>query len=196
MNKLSPRKQRIIDAAIEVLKENSIEDTTVRKIAAKAGLTTGALYHHYKNKDEILFDVISESFHFTHKVVDEKKSQQKDLDRDALLDKIVENVANRLSNVDQQLIHLLLVTDIIAGKSEIQKKYADNYQENILRTANLFEESFEIVDPTHKKVLASILIAALDGIAVQQALGVIDETDDLIPTFIDFFAKSIPAYLK
>lgn len=36
------RKQRIIDAAIEVLKENPIEDTTVRKMAAMDGIAIGA----------------------------------------------------------------------------------------------------------------------------------------------------------
>ena len=47
------RKQKIIDATIEVIKEKSIEEATVREIAAKAGLTTGSIYHHYKNRDEL-----------------------------------------------------------------------------------------------------------------------------------------------
>ena len=73
MKDIPYRKQRIIEAAIEVLKENPVERATVRKIAQQAGLTTGAIYHHYKNKDELLFDVITRSLQFTHHLTDAKK---------------------------------------------------------------------------------------------------------------------------
>ena len=197
MEEINARKQIIVEATIEVLKENTIEETTVRKIAAKAGLTTGALYHHYKNKDEILFDVITQSFRFTHKMVSDNRCEELMHDREKLLLEISLNVSQRLSNVDFQKMHLLLLTDTIAKNSQIKEKYKSNYQEIITSTANLFLSAFEIENPKQKEVLASILIAAIDGITVQQALGVLpEEQDKMIASFIDFFVKSIPAYLN
>ena len=197
MSEINQRKQRIIDATIEVLKENSIEETTVRKIAAKAGLTTGALYHHYKNKDDILFDVITQSLQFTHKMVEEVRSDKSLKDSDRLLSEIVSNVAKRLSKVDEQKLHILLLTDVIARNREIKDKYQTNYTEIISNTANLFANAFGIENNEYKKAVATILIAAIDGIALQQALGVLpEEQERMIKIFNSFFTESIPLFLK
>lgn len=197
MSEINIRKQRIIDAAIEVLKENPIEETTVRKIAAKAGLTTGALYHHYKNKDEVLFDVMKQSFLFTHKMVASVKDKKRSKKGKELLSEIVYEVTKRLSKVEEQKLHILLFNNVIAKDSEIKEKYQNNYCEIISNTADLFEDAFEIENNEYKKEVASILVAAMDGIAMQQALGILPEDlTKLIATFNSFFVESIPLFLK
>ncbi len=197
MSEINKRKQRIIDATIEVLKENSIEETTVRKIAAKAGLTTGALYHHYRNKDEILFDVITQSLQFTHKMVEAVKSDKASCEKEKVLAKIVSEVTKRLSKVDEQKLHLLLLSDVIARNREIIDKYQVNYSEIINNTGNLFANAFGIENNEYKNAVASILIAAIDGLAMQQALGVLPkEQEKMIEIFNSFFVESIPLFLK
>lgn len=54
-NELNEKKQHILDAAISVFIENGFEETSMRQIASAAGLTTGAIYHHFKNKDELFY---------------------------------------------------------------------------------------------------------------------------------------------
>ncbi len=197
MSEENKRKQRIIDAAIEVLKENPVEDTTVRKIAAKAGLTTGAIYHHYKNKDELLFDVIKQALQFTHKLSEAVKNEKDPKHGKALLDEIVSQVAIRLSKVDEQKLHIQLLSDVIARESAIKKKYQKNYTDIIDNTASLFDKSFEIQNEEYKRAVAAILVAAMDGIAMQQALGVLPENlEKMTTTFTSFFVESIPAYLR
>ena len=197
MNVANKRKQRIIDAAIEVLKENPIEETTVRKIASKAGLTTGAIYHHYKNKDEMLFDVMKQSLQFTHRVAEAVKDEKGLKKGNELLSEIVSEVAKRLSKADEQKLHILLLSDVIARNRAIKEKYQNNYSQIINNTANLFGNTFEIENYEYKKGVASILVAAIDGFAMQQALGVLPEDlDKMIDTFISFFVESIPLFLK
>ncbi len=197
MAEINKRKQRIIDAAIEVLKENSIEETTVRKIASKAGLTTGSLYHHYKNKDEILFDVMKQSLQFTHKMIERVRNEKKSKRGKELLSEIVSEVGKRLSKVDEQKLHILLLNDVIARNREIKGKYQSNYTEIISNTANLFNDAFEIENAEYKKEVAAILVAAIDGVAIQQALGVLPEDlKKMIDTFNSFFTESIPLFLK
>lgn len=191
------RKQRIIDAAIEVLKENPIEDTTVRKIAAKAGLTTGAIYHHYKNKDEVLFDVVRQSLQFTHKLSDTVKNENNPKHGMELMDEIVLQVAKRISKVDEQKLYIQLLSNVITGESKTKQKYQKNYIDIIDNTASLFDKSFDIQNEDYKRAVAAILVAAMDGIAIQQALGVLpDELEKMTSTFTSFFVESIPAYLK
>lgn len=191
------RKQRIIDAAIEVLKENPIEATTVRKIASKAGLTTGAIYHHYKNKDELFFDVIKQSLLFTHRLAEAVKDENNLKKGKELLSEIVSEVAKRLSKVDEQKLHILLLSDVIARNGVIKRKYQNNYTDIINNTANLFDKAFEIQNDEYKRGVAAILVAAMDGIAMQQALGVLPEDlEKMKDTFISFFVESIPIFLK
>lgn len=197
MSEINKRKQRIIDAAIEVMKENSIEETTVRKIASKAGLTTGSLYHHYKNKDEILFDVMKQSLQFTHKMIERVRNEKKSKKGKELLSEIVSEVGKRLSKVDEQKLHILLLNDVIARNREIKGKYQNNYTEIISNTANLFNDAFEIENAEYKREVAAILVAAIDGVAIQQALGVLPEDlKKMIDTFNSFFTESIPLFLK
>ena len=191
------RKQRIIDAAIEVLKENPIEDTTVRKIASKAGLTTGAIYHHYKNKDELFFDVIKQSLLFTHRLAEAVKDENNFKKGNELLSEIVSEVAKRLSKVDEQKLHIKLLNDVITRNSAIKGKYSKNYTDIINNTANLFDKAFEIENIKYKRGVAAILVAAMDGIAMQQALGVLPEDlEKMTDTFISFFTESIPIFLS
>lgn len=48
-------KQRIIDTAITLFFENGVSATTLEHIASAADMTRGAIYHHFKNK----FDVVA-----------------------------------------------------------------------------------------------------------------------------------------
>lgn len=45
----------ILNAALELMQKDGFEAVTVRDICARAGITTGAFYHHFKSKEE-LFD--------------------------------------------------------------------------------------------------------------------------------------------
>ena len=50
------KREKIIDAAVKVFLRKGFEKATVREIAREAGITTGAIYHHYRNKDELIHD--------------------------------------------------------------------------------------------------------------------------------------------
>lgn len=196
MKEVSLRKQRIINAAIAVMQEYPMEEVTVRKIATQAGLTTGAIYHHYKNKDELLFDVMKQSLQFTHRLAESVKNENHKKGRD-LLEEIIAEISKRLSKSEEQKLYILLLNDAIARDHPIKKKYEENYRAIIENTANLFEEAFELKNETNKRGVAALLVAAMDGIAIQQALGVLpDNQEKMTETFVTFFRESIPVFLK
>jgi len=191
----SKRKQRIIDAAIQVVKEKSVEEATVREIAAKAGLTTGSIYYYYKNKDELLYDVINESIHFSYRINEMNDGAIKN--QEELLSEITNEVARRLSKIDEQKLHIALLSDVIAKDSEMKEKYKSNYQSIINKTADMYYYAFGIENENLKRIISAILVAALDGIALQQSLDVLPENQEkFIKVFNDFFSESIPLFLK
>jgi TetR/AcrR family transcriptional regulator, cholesterol catabolism regulator len=54
----SVNREDILLAAAEVLRLNGYEATTMKDIAAKVNLTAASLYHHFKNKDFLLLEVL------------------------------------------------------------------------------------------------------------------------------------------
>jgi len=62
MPKQKNTKERIIEAAIDLIAENGYKGASVRKIAAKVGIRESAIYNHFKNKEDILKNIFSEIF--------------------------------------------------------------------------------------------------------------------------------------
>ena len=58
--KQSLRRKEITTAAAKLFKKHSFDRTTVRMIAKKVGIKSGSLFHHFKDKEEILFAVIEQ----------------------------------------------------------------------------------------------------------------------------------------
>lgn len=59
---ISPRRartrERLIDAAAQAIAERGFQATTLDEIAARAGMTKGAIYDNFDSKDELFFAVI------------------------------------------------------------------------------------------------------------------------------------------
>lgn len=71
--------KEILLAAQTVLTEVGYQGFTMRKIAAKAGIAIGNLHYYYKNKDDILHDLLDETIKvyetaFDHILQDENKT--------------------------------------------------------------------------------------------------------------------------
>src|SRR5579862_4191303 len=57
-NRTTPRaedtRRKIYDAAMELFREKGFEETTMRDIAAKAGVALGGAYYYFSSKDAIV----------------------------------------------------------------------------------------------------------------------------------------------
>ena len=53
---------RILEAALALFREEGFDKTTMRDIAAKAGVATGAAYYYYPSKDAIVMEFYQRSF--------------------------------------------------------------------------------------------------------------------------------------
>src|SRR3954467_8499624 len=51
----------LLEAARALIRETGYERTTLEKVAARAGMTTGAIYGNFKNRDE-LFIALGEAY--------------------------------------------------------------------------------------------------------------------------------------
>ncbi|ORU92088.1 MAG: hypothetical protein A6F72_03940 [Cycloclasticus sp. symbiont of Poecilosclerida sp. N] len=58
--KQSARRKELTTVAAKLFKKHSFDRTTVRMLASEAGIKSGSLFYHYRNKEEILFAVIKQ----------------------------------------------------------------------------------------------------------------------------------------
>ena len=70
MKKISPKKSpdtksRLIQAAYELFLKHGYHGTSMREIAARAGLSVAAAYNHFKNKDELFIAVLRQYHPYT-----------------------------------------------------------------------------------------------------------------------------------
>jgi AcrR family transcriptional regulator len=51
-------KQKILHAALDICSAEGFEGLTIEKLARSLGLTKPALYHYFKNKEDILIEAV------------------------------------------------------------------------------------------------------------------------------------------
>ena len=54
------RRERLLDAALEVFVERGVDGATVRDVTAAAGVTQGLLYHYFDRKDALVRAILEE----------------------------------------------------------------------------------------------------------------------------------------
>jgi len=190
------KKQHLLEAAIRVFAIKGFDDASMREIAAEAGLTTGAIYHHYKNKDDLFYDAVKEAAYFVHKLSERNEDSQLKTNEE-MFDEIRNNVRDRMSKAVEQRLLILLAAYAMSKGGRIQEKYKQDYTEIIQRVADMYFYAFGVQNQQYQKSLAAILVAALDGVAIQYSLGILSFGDEAFKeTFITFFAESIPAFLR
>ncbi|EPY2273312.1 TetR/AcrR family transcriptional regulator [Clostridium sporogenes] len=196
VNEHNRKKQHILEAAIMKFTEKGFEKTSLREIASAAGLTTGAIYHHFKNKDELFYHAVKEAMYFAQKL-SEKDENSNIKSAENMLDEISNKVRERMSKINEQRLLVLLIGYVLSKGGTLNESLKQDYNEIISKVANMYFFAFGIENEYYKKSLASILVAALDGVAMQYSLGVLKHEDQKFKdTFVNFFIESIPAFMQ
>jgi len=56
------RREQVIEAARKCIVDKGVANLSVKDIALAAGVSTGIIYHYFKNKEDVLLRVLRESF--------------------------------------------------------------------------------------------------------------------------------------
>ena len=62
-------KRKILDSAMAEFLEKGFMNASLRTIAANAGVTTGAMYRHFKNKDSFFCALVDDAIAATKQVI-------------------------------------------------------------------------------------------------------------------------------
>jgi AcrR family transcriptional regulator len=166
------RREQILDAALNCFASNGYHKTSMRDIFKEAGLSTGAVYLHFRSKEEIMEAVFKRNQEA--RKIRVEKAQKAQFPRDGLrqlsgyfLGKLAEPVADKTWQLWVQLIsegirNPLVKQNILEGWDLMEKQYVDFYSQAV--------ERGEINDALDPKAIARLWIVIHDGLILQKIM--------------------------
>ncbi len=173
-------KEKIIEAATELIIQSGPEQVSLADIARKTGVSKGTLFYHYPSKDELIYDVTDRHFtRTTDELVRWVESSRGSMDIAEVLKVVLETI---LGAHTRGRLHIYLVNVALGQSPSLRQRFAERYNEwRATIEANLIEL---MADRSQAAVAASLTLAALDGYVLQTALGINDHPIDEICRFI------------
>ena len=158
-------REKILAAARMLMAEKGIMKTSLADIAREVGISKGTLFYHFASKDELVNDILAD--HFTNLVNITKQYLPDHLKSDEP-SKILEMVFNLFTNDhDITRLDLYLLQEGIQGNENINQKFMERKRNWRKYIAEELETSFQIKDPMHLSALSTMLLAMIDGLAIQ-----------------------------
>jgi len=187
-------KARIIEAAKEVITRNGISGASMRNIAEEAGVTTGSIYHHYKNKEDVLFDVMDESLSVSSRIAD--KVHLGEHSRDEIKKEIYENILDRFRKDAENRLQFYFAHEAMIGNTELIEKFNNKYAQWITRAEELIQYLYSKKPTKFDKALASLLIGAIDGVLMQCLLNSNQANiEDITKVYLLLLEEGIPNFI-
>jgi AcrR family transcriptional regulator len=164
------RRKQIIDTAIRTIATRGFENATLNHIAEEAGVSTGVITYHFRNKDDLIEQSIRKLFEAPNDYVISRVEEQKSA-RDRLRTYISATIGFNMENRDHCVALLFSFSSITSQEHRqevIVKHHAKirRYLDKILRDGQAAGE-FGKFDTA---LLAQIVFGAIEGLLTQWVL--------------------------
>ncbi|MBQ0136343.1 MAG: TetR/AcrR family transcriptional regulator [Oscillospiraceae bacterium] len=162
----APRKENvkdiIMDATVELLENQALDDISLAKIATTAGISKGTLYYHYKTKEDILIDITNR---FLDQQWDDFLIWVDNKEKDTSLHRLCKYVIERNVKYVGPRYHLLSAAFL--GNEKIRMLFIDRYREfQQLISTKIAERT----DGDYADYLAWTALLISDGLIIQKLL--------------------------
>ncbi|MFC1728819.1 TetR/AcrR family transcriptional regulator [candidate division KSB1 bacterium] len=184
------KRQKIIEAALQLFHEKGYKSVTTREIAASAGVSKGVLYDYFKNKQDLFYQTIRENMF--------KKLMYKEAMEDTTVTPIerfnnVKQMVTCHTDVRHKRFHMMF--DFIVNCPDqqfIDEVFANLYTISRRYTSQIITDAFpQTVDnPKKAQLYSNIFIAFIDGIIFQH---IVDPEKAQMNDTLDLFWKIMTA---
>jgi AcrR family transcriptional regulator len=156
------RKAQLIGAAAKVFAQRGYIAATTEDISREAGLTKGALYFHFKNKEEIFLAVVKD--HIDEQV----KAATKFLDEKDNLERIIEKVIRTSFKMMEREKHFTFDFWAQAFNIPRVRKYLTEVHKIILERFSGYIMSHSNLKKKEAEALVWLVHSIRDGLLVQE----------------------------
>ena len=174
-------RKRILDTATYLFARLGYHKTTIQDIAYHIGMTTGAVFHHYSSKTDILEEVVEELNQSFDQYIQFLEEEHKDYDQ--MIRGMMDIFTDRFQNRPDTIIAL---ASLAAEFSGIRGPVIVQIQAAYDIFVDAFEKALDRIEPKKTNRAAAVcFIASLQGVALQALVrdGEMD-IDDLVAGFL------------
>jgi AcrR family transcriptional regulator len=188
-------KHKILEAARRLIARDGFAAATMRAIAEEAGLSTGAIYHYYKCKEEVLYDVLDEGLSESTRIA--LKAQQTPEHKAEIIEEISENILKRFDKNEENQLLFSLAHEAMLGDEVLKTKFRLKYQEWVGRTEELIDRLYGKEKTSYTRAFAALLIGAIDGVVMQRLLNANQaEPEEISEVYHQILLKGIPVFME
>lgn len=187
-------KEKIIEAARVVISRSGINGATIRAIAEEAGVSTGAIYHYYSSKEEVLYDVMDRSLSMSSRISNKLKGNK--INKEEVIEEIYENIIERFKKNDDNSIQFYLAKEAMLGDEKLKEKFKIKYDQWISETEELIINLYGNYPNKYRRAIASLLIGAIDGVVMQLLLNTNTvNIEDVGKVYYELLKEGLPKIL-
>jgi AcrR family transcriptional regulator len=179
------RAQQIVDAAGRVMARRGYGGTTMKDIAAEAGITAGLIHYYFDSKEDLLLAVTATLCEQMRSDAEQAFAASGDAPPIARAWVALQATKDHLARPDQQRLFLETVT-LALSEPRMREQMAKLYEALLDSSTAMVEELSRQVPtppPVPLRDLAAVLVAAIDGMALQKLLDPTRDEDALYRAF-------------
>lgn len=155
-------KELIINATETLLVTQKLSEISLAQIASCAGISKGTLYYHYKNKNDILFDLTDK---YLEQQWNDLIAWTENPQKDTSLHRLVQYVLERdVANVGMRL-HFFY--DAMLGNEAIREKLMNRYSEFAKLISTKIKERNDKIPAEY---ITWLILLASDGLFIHKTL--------------------------
>lgn len=169
---LDKRKEEILNAALEEFCLKGYSGTKISDIVKRAGISQGLIYHYYKSKDELYFDVVDKSMSSANELINMVKMYN--LKGWSAICAVVKGLIEWLNNGGEGKLRFIFMNQVPLLNpmpKEVQEALKGSLRINEWTAENIKEAQKEgIVIHGNPNELAAIFWAMIQGVITNNVL--------------------------
>ena len=179
----------ILNAAREMMSEGGIESLTISGVAARVGLTKGAFYARFRNKDALLHALFEETYEINQEAIDDLISRVRDAHA-SLTEIITTFVPPALELVRESSALFRLFGSDHSGPPNDQDRAVLLLEGAIAPIRSLLREHASEIPGREPDTCAAMLVVLVQGM-VDWSMLLRQSENSLVPTDDDVLASEI-----
>jgi AcrR family transcriptional regulator len=194
-------RSRILEAALEIAAERGYDGTSVALVTERTGLPASSIYWHFKNKDDLLAEVLEYSYRAWRDIGPTWKTQVDDTPLGEQVTARFRHAATAYTKRPEfWRLGLMLALEQRIKEPAARTRYVQVREDTVARVtgwwAQLLAKEYGEVDPDVPRALGRFHVAAMDGLYIGSEANAALDIDWLVDAIAAGLTASAARRLK